>query len=139
GGTYDGNEAAVDGTPRGINLPPLGLQTGSSSNLQGAYNARDMTFVLGHEIQHGFNDATSDSRRAIFLQDINRQGLALGSVHDYSDELRAYIRGVREDEAIANIAGWNVLLSREREISPNAIGLDLMHQISNGRIEDFVE
>ncbi|MCC4604417.1 hypothetical protein [Xanthomonas campestris] len=60
GATYDGNTVQQDGTPKGINLPPLGLQAKTAANPQGRYDAQDMTFVLGHEIQHGFNDATKD-------------------------------------------------------------------------------
>src|SRR5690606_21749078 len=137
GGTYDGNEAAVDGTPRGINLPPLGLQTNSSTNLHGRYNAQDMTFVLGHETQHGFNDAAGDRRRATFLQDIDRQARVPEAVHVFTDELRPFLEGTREDEAIAQIAGWNALLSRERELQPNANALDMMFTTGNGRLADF--
>lgn len=35
GATYDGNTVQQDGTPKGINLPPLGLQTKTASNPQG--------------------------------------------------------------------------------------------------------
>lgn len=137
GGTYDGHDA--DGTPKGINLPPLGLQTRSSATPQGRFDPQDMTFVLGHEVQHGFNDAATDARADAFMQAIARESRVQGPVHDYSDELRDYIRGVREDEAIANIAGWNALLSRERELQPNANGLDVMIQVRNKRLDDFIE
>ncbi|AOD15133.1 Hypothetical Protein PD5205_02233 [Xanthomonas fragariae] len=60
GATYDGSTVQQDGTPKGINLPPLGLQANSPANPLGVFDAKDMTFVLGHEIQHGFNDAAKD-------------------------------------------------------------------------------
>lgn len=138
GATYDGEDAnARDRTPKGINLPPLGLQTGSTAHPQGRFDAHDMTFVLGHEIQHGFNDATKDQARNAFLTAIGQQARVRGSVHDYTDELRSYIQAGREDEAKAEIAGWNALLSRERQINPTKNGLDLMADTRNGRTLDF--
>lgn len=137
GATYDGNIPQQDGTPKGINLPPLRLQTNSPANPQGLYNSQDMTFVLGHEIQHGFNDAARDQATRTFMQDISRQAQMRGPVHDYSDELRAYIQAGREDEAKANISGWNALLSREQQGNPSA-GLPDMARIRNTRIDDFI-
>jgi hypothetical protein len=137
GATYDGNTPQQDGTPKGINLPPLRLQTNSPANPQGLYNSQDMTFVLGHEIQHGFNDAARDQATRTFMQDISRQAQMRGPVHDYSDELRAYIQAGREDEAKANISGWNALLSREQQGNPSA-GLPDMARIRNTRIDDFI-
>lgn len=139
GATYDGEDAnARDRTPKGINLPPLGLQTRSGANSQGRFDAHDMTFVLGHEIQHGFNDATKDQARGDFMKAIGRQARAQGSVHGYTDELRGYIQAGREDEAKAEIAGWNALLSRERQSQPSISGPDLLLNTGNGRVDDFV-
>lgn len=139
GATYDGNTAQQDGTPKGINLPALGLQTNSPGNPQGRFDAKDMTFVLGHEIQHGFNDAAKDRATSAFLQDIATQARMKEPVHDYTDELRAYLQAGREDEATAHIAGWNALLSRERQLDPNTSGLDLMSDTNNQRTLDFLE
>ena len=138
GATYDGNTVRQDGTPKGINLPPLGLQTKTAANPQGKYDARDMTFVLGHEIQHGFNGAAKDQATRAFMRDISTQARIRGPVHDYTDELRAYIQAGREDEAKAEIAGWNALLSRERQSHPHANGLDTMLKTANDRVLDFV-
>ena len=137
GATYDGESR--DGTPKGINLPPLGLQTNSPANPQGRYDARDMTFVLGHEIQHGFNDATKDQARGAFLTTIEQQARVQAPIHDYTDELRGYIQAGREDEAKAEIAGWNALLSREQQSVPNASLDHMLFVTRNSRVRDFVE
>jgi hypothetical protein len=139
GATYDGNTPEQDGTPKGINLPPMGLQTKTATNPQGQYDARDMTFVLGHEIQHGFNDAAKDQATRTFMQHITAQAKVQGPVHDYTDEVRAYIQAGREDEAKAEIAGWNALLSRERQLNPAKPGLDLIADTRNDRTLDFIE
>ena len=139
GATYDGQEAnAHDPTPKGINLPPLGLQTKTAANPQGKYDPIDMTFVLGHEIQHGFNDAAKDQATRTFMQSINSQIQVQGPVHDYTDELRAYIQAGREDEAKAEIAGWNALLSREQQSVPNASLDHMLFTTRNDRVRDFV-
>ncbi len=137
GATYDGNALKQDGTPKGINLPPLGLQTNTSINPQGRYDANDMTFVLAHEIQHGFNDAAKDQATSTFIHGVSAQAHVKGPVHDYTDELRAYIQAGREDEAKAEIAGWNALLSREQQRNPNTTLVD-MGKIPSSRIYDFV-
>lgn len=138
GATYDGNTVQQDGTPKGINLPPLGLQTKTAANPRGKYDAQDMTFVLGHEIQHGFNDGAKDQATRTFMQDITKQARVQGPVHDYTDELRAYVQAGREDEAKAEIAGWNALLSLEKQRNPSA-GLVRMYQTQNDRVLDFIE
>ena len=137
GATYDGSTS--DGTPRGINLPPLALQTKTAANPGGKFDPADMTFVLGHEIQHGFNDAAKDAATHRFLQEIAIQAGARTTVHDYSDELREYLAAGRNDEARAQIAGWNALLSRENQRDPYGDGLDLMFNTQNDRVLDFLQ
>lgn len=133
--TYDGAELAVDGSPKGINIPPRALQ----SRPQGTFNVRDMTFVMAHEVQHGFNDAARDNARDRYLQAIDRQAAAPGAVHDYTDELRDYLKAQSEDEARAQIAGWNALLSREQQQNPAADIHHMRHKTDSGRVLDFVE
>lgn len=134
GATYDGRD-----TVKAMNLPAQVLQTGSAANPQGRYDARDLTFVIGHELQHGFNHQTKLKATQVFLEDIRLQAGVKGPVHDYTDELKAYIQAGREDEAKAEIAGWNALLSRERQLNAKAVGPDLMLATKNGRALDFVE
>ncbi|MCC8468986.1 XVIPCD domain-containing protein [Xanthomonas phaseoli] len=132
GGTYDGNRKLM-------NLPPLGLQSSSAANPSGRFNPQDMTFVLGHEIQHSFNHASKNQATAKFLAQVEIQSKVKGPVHDYTAELRDYIQAGREDEAKAEIAGWNALLSREKQANPAANGLDVMLATKLDRTLDFVE
>lgn len=130
GGTYNGGDKAM-------NLPAFGLQTNSPTNPQGRYDARDMTFVLGHEIQHGFNHPNKHQATQTYLQDVENVAKSSQAIHDYTPAMRAYIQAGREDEARAEIAGWNALLSREQQTNPNAT-IDDMRQIPNSRLQDFV-
>lgn len=136
GATYDGSTA--DGTPKGINLPPAALQSRTPGNPGGMYNADDLTFVLGHEIQHGFNNAAKSQATLTFLDQVRRQAVERSAIHDYTDELRAYIGAGRADEAKAEIAGWNALLDRQRQARPHDDGLALMLDTRNDRVLDFI-
>ncbi|MEA5125437.1 XVIPCD domain-containing protein [Xanthomonas floridensis] len=131
GGTYDGNQKVM-------NLPTIGLQSASPSTPGGRFNPQDLTFVLGHEIQHSFNHKAKTQATAQFLADVDRQAKVAGPVHDYTDELAAYIQAGWEDEAKAEIAGWNALLSREKQLNPAANGLDLMMAARTTRQMDFI-
>jgi hypothetical protein len=133
GATYNGRDTA-----KAMNLPAHVLQTGSPGNPQGRYDARDLTFVMGHELQHGFNHQAKLEATRTFLEDIRQQAGVEGTVHDYTDELNAYIQAGREDEAKAEIAGWNALLSLERQGNPSIKGLDLMLNTNNDRTRDFI-
>ena len=133
GATYDGRDTA-----KAMNLPAHVLQTGSAASPQGRYDARDLTFVMGHELQHGVNHQSRHETTRAFLANIRQQAGVQSPVHDYTDELRLYIQAGREDEAKAEIAGWNALLSRERQGHPGINGLDLMLNTNNDRTRDFV-
>jgi hypothetical protein len=123
GGTYNGDT-------RTMSLPPTSLLT--------PFNSVDMTFVLGHETQHAFNHGTSMA--AYRSLDTETRQIAQGNslAHDYTEPIGKLIQASREDEAGAQIAGWNALLSRQQQITPMA-GLDNMLKTKNSRVLDFVE
>ena len=133
GGTYDGDAHTM-------NLPALGLQTNTPTNPQGRFNPDDLTFVIGHEIQHGFDHPGKSQATALFGQQVSQIAQSAAAVHDYTVPIGDYIQAGRDDEAKAEIAGWNALLSRHRQTSPN-FSLDDMRQrtLASGRTADFVE
>lgn len=123
GGTYDG-------PTRTINLPVSILSTPSASRTQGM---AELTFVLGHEIQHGFNrSATSQAYRQFDL-DVRE---ALTTTHDYTDAIGKLISSNRRDEASAEIAGWNALVGMVKASNPDASFRDLYR--ASPRAYDFV-
>src|SRR3546814_16833074 len=91
---------------------------------------------MRHQLQHGFNHHAKLKATRTFLDDIRQQAGAKGPMHDYTDELRAYIQAGREDEAKADIAGWHALLSLEEQHNPRA-GLVQMHLTQNDRVLAF--
>lgn len=120
-----------------MNLPTFGLQTNTTTNPQGRYDARDLTFVLGHEIQHGFNHPNKRQATQTYVQAVEQVAQSPQPMHDYTPAMGAYIQAGREDEARAEIAGWNALLSREKQLNPNA-NVAAIAAIGNRRIDDFV-
>lgn len=131
GGTYAGDKHTM-------NLPALGLQTRTSTNPQGRFDADDMTFVIGHEIQHGFNHPGKTRATTAFNQRIKQIAETAAVVHDYSAPTRAYIQAGREDEAKAEIAGWNALLSRQQQLNPNANLATMYGLQTTSRQLDFI-
>jgi hypothetical protein len=132
GGTYNG-------LTHSMNLPPHSLQTQSPSTPYGLFRADDLTFVIGHEIQHGFNHPGKTQASLAFVQQVGEIAGSTSVVHDYTTALRDYIQASRENEATAEIAGWNALLSRRQQTDP-AFSLEDMQRRTNtwGRVDDFV-
>ncbi|MEJ1166243.1 hypothetical protein V9K97_21245 [Variovorax sp. CCNWLW186] len=123
GGTYDG-------TTKTMSLPPTSLST--------PFNSVDMTFVLGHEVQHAFNHAAMTAASQSFNTETWQIAQSNSLAHDYTGAIGRLTQASREDEASAQIAGWNALLSRQQQITPHA-GLDNMLGTRNFRVRDFVE
>jgi len=132
GGTYNGDDKTM-------RLPPHDLQTKTTANPQGHFDADDMTFVLGHEIQHGFNHRDKQQAFRTFYTDSVAIAKSAQAIHDYTVPVSNYIQAGRVDEAKAEIGGWNALLSRQKQIQPLAQELDLMLRTLSDRVKDFVD
>ncbi|HEL5400469.1 TPA: hypothetical protein UOJ25_000554 [Stenotrophomonas maltophilia] len=114
GGTYLGDT-------KSIALPASALSTPAAPD---TLDAADLTFVLGHEIQHGFNHAGTERALEQFDADLAEvAGRPTG--HDYTEAIGTLLAANRRDEASANIEGWNALASRVRAARPDATLGDL--------------
>lgn len=123
GGTYDGIEKT-------INLPARILSPASGS---GSYGAAELTFVLGHEIQHGFNHAATSAAYTRFDEGVR---VAATGNHDYTDAIGNLISSNRVDEASAQLAGWNALVGMVRTENPDATLRDFYD--ASPRTRDFL-
>lgn len=137
GGTYNPTTGTINLPPGVLNQPPAQFQ-------QSAHAVTDLTFVLGHEVQHGLNAADKAAARTTFLGQIAQVAQHGGPNYDYTAAIDGYQQAARRDEARAHIAGWNALLSREQQINPNA-NLTEMYSLGNrqvnpgtSRVNDFV-
>ncbi|MBB3229170.1 hypothetical protein FHW69_003824 [Luteibacter sp. Sphag1AF] len=102
------------------------------------YNVHDLTFVVGHEVQHGFNAQAAAQRDATFVNGVRAIAATPGPVHDYTALVEQHIQTNREDEAKAEIAGWNALRSRV-DHDTGSVSLSALQKLARGRVADFVD
>lgn len=122
GGSYNGGTQAMS-------LPVAGLDAN--------FNKGEITFVLGHEVQHGYNRGARDAVRSTFYAEAEALAKNPAAVHDYTPLLNKVIEGDRVNESTANIAGWNALVSAAKEAKPAAT-LGDVYNLQPGRASDFI-
>lgn len=130
GGTYSGNNHTMNLRAESLDLKP-GPSVARTRDL------RALTFVVGHEVRHSFNHGTTVAAWRDFQKEVDAVSKTASPVHDYTQPLGDYLKVARTDEAQANIAGWNALLSREQHLNPDFKTKE-MPMILN-RASDFVE
>jgi hypothetical protein len=130
GGTYDGNNKVM-------NLPLASMASDSNGNFSSGKLA-DLTFVVGHEVQHGFNHQAKNQAYIDFNNDAKQIAQSPALQHDYTTPIATLINANRTDEAKAEIAGWNTLVSGIQQTNPNPSLTDIY--IANpGRMRDFID
>lgn len=127
GGAYNGKEQAML-------LPIKGLEKAPA----GTYDAGNMTFVLGHEVQHGFYRTDRDKAIQTFATEATALAKTVADKHDYTASVGKVIQADRDNEAKAHIAGWNALVGNVRETNPKATLADVYAK-SPGRAGDFID
>lgn len=105
---------------------------------QSALSRTEITFTLGHEIQHGLNSGGRDGMLESFRQDVIKRAQSPGPVHDYTDLVQGRLDASRNDEAISHVAGWNALVSLVKDSNPNATLQDV-YAYNQHRAKDFVD
>jgi hypothetical protein len=112
--------------------------TNSSPKVQG-----DLVFQIGHENQHAFNawapapEGFTNAASQQFNQQIGAISASPNAVHDYSAALGSQLDADRCDEAVAEIGGWNALVSRVAVQAHGTPSLEQMYKAS-GYAKDFV-
>ncbi|MEX1827043.1 XVIPCD domain-containing protein [Luteibacter sp. CQ10] len=119
-----------------MNLVSESLATTTPGSTQ-RYNVHDLTFVVGHEVQHGFNAQAAAQRDAAFVQGVRALAATPGPIHDYTALVEQHIQTNRDDEARAEIAGWNALRSRVHHDN-GSVSLNELQKIAPGRVNDFI-
>lgn len=114
-------------------LPIKGLEKAPG----GTYDAGNMTFVLGHEVQHGYFRGDRATALATFATEATAMAKSPAAVHDYTTIVGKMIQTNRDDEAKAHIAGWNALVGNVRQAKPTAT-LEDVYLKSPGRAGDFI-
>ncbi|WP_434990791.1 XVIPCD domain-containing protein [Xanthomonas melonis] len=119
-----------------MSIPPITV--GKSKSQFDQLNANDLVFVLGHETQHAFNQVSMASSYRQFDAAVATIAKDNNPVNDYTLPVENLINSAREDEAKAQIAGWNALIDRERQNNP-AVDLNTMRSLGNARLDDFIQ
>ena len=114
-------------------LPIKGLEKAPG----GTYNAGNMTFVLGHEVQHGYFRGDRATALSTFATEATAMAKSPAAVHDYTPIVGKMIQTNRDDEAKAHIAGWNALVGAARQTKPTAT-IEDVYLSSPGRAGDFM-
>ncbi|MET4676308.1 MULTISPECIES: XVIPCD domain-containing protein [unclassified Luteibacter] len=114
------------------------MTTPPPGSTSGGYRASNLTFVIGHEVQHGFNAQDAEQARKAFIRDVRALAATPGPVHDYTALVERHIQSGREDEAKAEIAGWNALRDRVQH-DQGSVTLTNLRQAEPQRVDDFLE
>jgi hypothetical protein len=137
-GSKAGIGGAYDGDSHTINIPSTALISKDVAGENGAFRANSMTFVLGHEVQHSFDHhGALDAKRSL-IAGAKSIAASQGPIHDYTTVVKDYLKFSREDEATAEIAGWNAVHSRIAQSKPIVSPTDVW-SADPSRIADFVE
>lgn len=127
GGSYNPRTGAMQLTP--ASLDPA------------TFRQHDLAFVMGHEMQHGANRVTLKQAREAFHLQLRAIASDSNPVNDYTAPIATMMAANRRDEASSHIAGWNAMLSYEKQRSgnPNAGFQEMWDNASRGRVQDFLE
>lgn len=148
------NTAVASGDLRGFALLPAGTHAGGQYNptartmelpasiistpAGGRYNAGELTFVMGHEIQHAINRPTQAAADATLATEGNRIGQSASAHHDYTAVLATRLAANRTDEASAHIAGYNATVSMVRANGNANPSLEDIYRANPSRMQDFI-
>ena len=127
GGKFNGQNKVIS----------ISLDQFSSANYQ--QEKGDNVFVLGHEIRHAYNDRAMGKARYDYNQEL-QQEVSKPSPRDYTQEVRKMMAAHKWDEATAEIAGYNAVVSMVKESSRNkGVTVTLMdiYQAAEYRMDDL--
>jgi hypothetical protein len=120
-------------TSRTMELPASVLTTPAG----GRFDPAELTFVMGHEIQHAINRPVEEAATNTFVATASAIAQSPGPVHDYTAAIDARLRSHRDDEASAHVAGFNATVSMVRSTNPNPT-LEDIYRAHPGRMDDFI-
>lgn len=132
--------ADYDASKREIRLPLNNLMVDPRLDqpYQATARAGEITFSLGHELQHGLNRIATQETLAAFASNVREIAKGGHAPRDYTAPAVEILRQRRLDEASAQIAGWNAIVSRVKSSSHDP-SLENIFDAQPGRMSDFIE
>lgn len=118
---------------------PLSIMNTPAAPAGARFDAGELTFVMGHEIQHAINRPTVATAYTTFDAAVNRIGQSAQATHDYTAPLNTLLTANRNDEATANIAGYNATIGMLRSGNGNRNPtLEEIYRANPGRMQDVI-
>lgn len=100
----------------------------------------ELVFTLGHEVRHALNTPLKDDAIGKTMAEAEKIAKKPGPTHDYTRIVAKYIQDYRVEEASANIAGFNALVSKLRNDNPQSTPtLPQIYRALPGRAADFID
>ena len=131
-GTHTG--AQYDGHSKAVRISTALLLPDDN----GGFKKEETVFVLAHEIQHGFNYASKAKALSEFERNAKLVASSKDPVHDYTGVILDFLAATRRDEAVAEIAGWNAVVSSINAAKPE-VELKDVFESTVYRMQDFVD
>jgi hypothetical protein len=103
------------------------------------YDTGEPTFVLGHELQHSFNNAATAQAYTDFGNAATAIAQSHQHDHDYTTAIGNLISANRRDEAGAEISGWNAVVSAARQQGGATPTMQEIYERNPGRMDDFID
>lgn len=116
---------------------PLSILTTPASPAK--LDTGEPTFVLGHELQHSFNNAATAQAYTDFGAAAAAVAQSPGHDHDYTPAIGNLIAANRRDEAGAEISGWNAVVSAAHQQSGATPTMREIYERNPGRMADFID
>ncbi|MGH8082083.1 MAG: XVIPCD domain-containing protein, partial [Lysobacter sp.] len=132
-----GAGAAYDGNDKTMLIPANRLQNKSPTNTSG-FDVAPMVFTLAHETQHGFNHENKRQAWGAFDGELKRIARDNNPINDYTPPIEKFLLASRQDEARAEIAGWNAVVSMKGQSDPQ-VDLEDMKRIGGIRSYVFLQ
>jgi len=97
-----------------------------------------VTFVLGHELQHALNQPDIAVANRDFEVTATAIARSRAERHDYTDAIAQRLAASRRDESVAEVAGWNAVVSavKQGNLPPT---LKNIYEQAPGRMMDFID
>ncbi len=114
---------------------PLQIMTTPSG---GRFNPAELTYVLGHEVQHSINQPGLAASRTDFVDEMKRISAAGNAINDYTAPTAVVLAANRRDESSAQVGGWNATVDMVRATNPTPSTEDI-YRANPGRMQRYID
>jgi hypothetical protein len=99
----------------------------------------EITFVLGHEIEHAHYGTQRTAANDAFNKDVKTISESKAAKHDYTAPIANYVQFQRENEGNAHLGGFNAIVSKLTLDNGKAPTLKELYEAVPGRMQDFID